>query len=177
MLPVCLYKKNDISSSIIENKENLRLIPNKGVLFGKYNSYNNNNLPKISFNYLGQFDNKYNDYWIFMNELSGNNGHNKSRNFITINYFQMNNISEFKVETNLIDSKFIIHNFKSILIKLFLYLNDLKRTYLTSRDVNYVVEQKALNILQSRTERYQKFFFSNISIISKNIIGVNISDL
>ncbi len=49
MYPVCLYKKDDLSESIIENKDNLRLIPNKGVLFGKYFDYNKNiDLPKIS---------------------------------------------------------------------------------------------------------------------------------
>ena len=77
----------------IENKENLRLIPNKGVLFGKYFDYNkNNDLPKISFNYLGQFDNikKFNDFWSFTNDKSGNNVLNKNENKTT-KYFTNKN--------------------------------------------------------------------------------------
>ena len=99
MFPVCLYKKDDLSECLIENKENLRLIPNKGVLFGKYFGYNNNILPKISFNYLGQFDNiqKYNDFWIFTNELSGNNGLFNGENNISINSNCINNIFQCSI--------------------------------------------------------------------------------
>jgi hypothetical protein len=95
-----------ISECIIENKENLRLIPNKGVLFGKYNGYNiNDNLPKISFNYLGQFDNiqKYNDFWSIVNELSGNSEFINGFSNITIKSHFINNSLQFIFLKNFID--------------------------------------------------------------------------
>lgn len=75
MYQVCLNidKNNDLLNNIINKKENLKKIPNKGVFYGKYFGYDSN-LPKVTFNYLGQFDsllyNSNND-WLMTNENSG----------------------------------------------------------------------------------------------------------
>jgi non-ribosomal peptide synthase protein (TIGR01720 family) len=154
MFPVCLYKKDDLSECIIENKENLRLIPNKGVLFGKNNDYNKN-LPKISFNYLGQFDNfqNYNDFWVFTNEASGNNALDNIDSYININFIEIDKIIKFKIITNLIDSNLIFLNFKSNLIKIIIHCDSLKiRSYLTSSDVNYIVNRQTLHFIQSNNK-------------------------
>ncbi len=168
MYPVCLYKKDNLSQSIIDNKENLRLIPNKGVLFGKYNGYNNNdNLPKISFNYLGQFDNiqKYNDFWSIVNELSGNNGLNNLETNISINSNCINKIFQCSIQSNIKDNKinelFSI-NFKRNIINLIEYCISLKRNYLTSSDINYIVDQKTLLDLQTEHEIENIFKTNNL---------------
>jgi amino acid adenylation domain-containing protein/non-ribosomal peptide synthase protein (TIGR01720 family) len=169
MYPVCLYKKDNLSQSIIDNKENLRLIPNKGVLFGKYNGYNNNNdnLPKISFNYLGQFDNiqKYNDFWSIVNELSGNNGLNNLETNISINSRCIDNIYICHLQSNIKDNKinklFAI-DFKRNIIKLIEYCISLNRTYLTSSDINYIVDQKTLLDLQTKQEIENIFKTNNL---------------
>jgi non-ribosomal peptide synthase protein (TIGR01720 family) len=164
MFPVCLYKKDDLSECIIENKENLRLIPNKGVLFGKNNDYNKN-LPKISFNYLGQFDNfqNYNDFWVFTNEASGNNALDNIDSYININFIEIDKIIKFKIITNLIDSNLIFLNFKSNLIKIIIHCDSLKiRSYLTSSDVNYIVNQNFLDNLQSNLEIEIIFNLNNL---------------
>jgi amino acid adenylation domain-containing protein/non-ribosomal peptide synthase protein (TIGR01720 family) len=152
MYPVCLYKKDDLSESIIENKENLRLIPNKGVLFGKFNNCKNNNLPKISFNYLGQFDNmqKYNDLWNMTDESSQENKFKE--NYMKINYQEIERILQFKIETNLLNYNLVINNYKFILNKIIKHLLHVKRSYLTSSDINFIIDQKRLNYLQSNLE-------------------------
>jgi amino acid adenylation domain-containing protein/non-ribosomal peptide synthase protein (TIGR01720 family) len=165
MYPVCLYKKDDLSECIIENKENLRLIPNKGVLFGKYNGYNiNDNLPKISFNYLGQFDNiqKYSDYWSITNELSGNSEFINGFSNITINFLEIDNILQFRIQTNFLNSIFFSKNFNSNLSKLISHLNKFKRTFLTSSDINYIVDQNSLKIIQANLEIDSIFNLNNL---------------
>jgi amino acid adenylation domain-containing protein/non-ribosomal peptide synthase protein (TIGR01720 family) len=165
MYPVCLYKKDDLSECLIVNKENLRLIPNKGVLFGKYFDYNkNNDLPKISFNYLGQFDNikKYNDFWSFTNDISGNNVLNKNENYIIINFFKINGILIFNLESNLFNSNLIFQKYKSNLILLILHIKKFKRSFITSSDIDFIIDQNRINYLQTSSEIDFIFNLNNI---------------
>jgi amino acid adenylation domain-containing protein/non-ribosomal peptide synthase protein (TIGR01720 family) len=167
MYPVCLYKKDDLSECLIENKENLRLIPNKGVLFGKYFGYNNNILPKISFNYLGQFDNiqKYNDFWSFTNESSGKNVIDNDDINIDINANCIDNIFQCfiksKIKDNLIKRSFT-DNFKINIIKVINHCVSLNRTFMTSSDINYIVDQKTINSLQNKIEIDNIFKTNNL---------------
>jgi non-ribosomal peptide synthase protein (TIGR01720 family) len=56
MNPVRLEIEDKIEDSIFHIKENLRLIPYKGIGYGAIMGYKMEVLPKISFNYLGKFD-------------------------------------------------------------------------------------------------------------------------
>ncbi|MBE0370466.1 non-ribosomal peptide synthetase [Pseudoalteromonas aurantia] len=61
MYPVRLSSQHTIADTIINTKEMLRNIPDKGIGFGVLNSkqlLNTSALPNISFNYLGQLDTK-----------------------------------------------------------------------------------------------------------------------
>ncbi len=74
--PVGLLALKDVSETIIANKENLRAVPNKGIGFGAFAStkgpLENSVIPKIKFNYLGQFNTqKENSERLW--ELSGSN--------------------------------------------------------------------------------------------------------
>ena len=56
MYPVRLAVDDEIGSSIKCIKESLRQIPNNGIGYGALIGYDINQFPKISFNYLGQFN-------------------------------------------------------------------------------------------------------------------------
>lgn len=91
MFPVKLEIRNTIGETIQFIKETLRSIPNKGIGFGAFaiengSSFDYSDLPKISFNYLGQFDAQKGD-WQIISEESGNNISriNKDHNLIIIN--------------------------------------------------------------------------------------------
>jgi len=105
--PITLEIKNDISNSIKCIKENLRLIPHKGIGFGalKYYSKTNlltNSLPPVSFNYLGQFDSSQ-EMWQVVNENSGISipAVNLSDNLIDITGMVMQGKLQFRIETKL----------------------------------------------------------------------------
>lgn len=91
MYPVKLKLGDSIGDSIKIIKDNLRSIPNKGIGFGCFavdekSRLSFEELPKISFNYLGQFDAK-DDFWQIAGESSGIsvNAKNKDNNIININ--------------------------------------------------------------------------------------------
>ena len=75
--PVILNQKEDIVDTIISTKEMLRKIPNKGIGFGAFKQLGeiDVDLPTISFNYLGQFDNTSQqddiEAWQILGEDSG----------------------------------------------------------------------------------------------------------
>ena len=56
MYPVRLEVDSILGTSIKDVKESLRQIPNKGIGYGVIIGYDSVPLPKVSFNYLGQFD-------------------------------------------------------------------------------------------------------------------------
>lgn len=67
-----VYKSINWISNLKLIKENLKSIPNKGVGYGALFGYKNQELPKITFNYLGQFDHLENiDDWCIVDEGAG----------------------------------------------------------------------------------------------------------
>ncbi|MFD0749591.1 hypothetical protein ACFQZS_05515, partial [Mucilaginibacter calamicampi] len=88
-------------------KEHLRKIPNKGLGFGVFateegSSCSYEALPKVSFNYLGQFDNKENE-WQLAGEASGTamSAANKHPDVININGKVLNSKLSFTIITRL----------------------------------------------------------------------------
>ena len=91
LYPVKLELKENLSESIKHIKEALRSIPNKGIGYGALHVQGGEFLkeavlPPISFNYLGQFDNK-NNSWCLAFENSGTvtASNNSDTNIININ--------------------------------------------------------------------------------------------
>ncbi|MDF1757278.1 MAG: amino acid adenylation domain-containing protein [Legionellaceae bacterium] len=72
--PVELTTKDSIKASIQYIKENLHRVPNQGVLFGAYKQAYpdilSSDLPKITFNYQGQFDSNSSE-WMLSGEQAG----------------------------------------------------------------------------------------------------------
>jgi amino acid adenylation domain-containing protein/non-ribosomal peptide synthase protein (TIGR01720 family) len=98
--------KNDIGNSIKNIKETLALVPNKGIGFGELLGYGGANLPKITFNYLGQFSRPEDidaSVWNIVNESSGKfvSQKNKNYNDITINGLIIDGCLRFYVQSQL----------------------------------------------------------------------------
>ncbi len=90
MYPVRLetHKNSNIGTNIKIIKENLRAIPQKGVGYGAIVGYKNVELPKICFNYLGQFDSSNQESnWNIIDEASGQSRstENQEYNDLSIN--------------------------------------------------------------------------------------------
>jgi len=71
MYPVHIVTSSEIAQSIMNIKEMLRTIPNKGIGYGALIGYLNK--PNIVFNYLGQFDNLDQKLWRIVNSTAGRN--------------------------------------------------------------------------------------------------------
>ena len=164
MYPVKLEVKSDIASSIKHIKYILRQIPNKGIGYGAIIGYDKSKpLPKISFNYLGQFDkikdNKLiiNDgKWTITNEASGQSRHksNLDNNIININGLIINQTLQFNINSQLgeeMTNKFALL-FKSKLEQIINHTVSQNRTYMTIDDVDHIISQENLDDLQVKKE-------------------------
>ena len=107
MYPLLIDLKSDLGSSIKHIKESIRAIPDKGIGFGSFalaesNEIDYSMLPKISFNYLGQFDSQE-GFWQVVSEDSGIAMHldNVDSNIININGMVIEGELRFSVVTQL----------------------------------------------------------------------------
>jgi len=105
MYPVRLEVKDSLRDSIRSIKECLRKVPRKGIGFGSYallsdSGYGFEDLPLVSFNYLGQLDVGSSKDWQIVSERSGVSVHrsNKDHNVININGF----VSEGKLRFSIV---------------------------------------------------------------------------
>ncbi|GLQ72311.1 non-ribosomal peptide synthetase [Vibrio penaeicida] len=113
--PVKILSENSLAASIRTNKETLRQIPQKGLGYGalrsflpsKTNRLKQQVLPKVSFNYLGQFSaSQEANSWTLANQYSGEEiaATNKSDNVLTVagrvqdNQLHMDVLGSFKQE-------------------------------------------------------------------------------
>ncbi len=156
MYPVCLEVQNEISSTIKHIKETLRKVPNKGIGYGSLIGYKNNDLPKISFNYLGRFDHNTGAAWNIIGDHSGNEVHYGNHNYHTININGI--IIDGKLQFS-ISSKFskaktsrIAKLLKKHLENIINHTSKQDRSYLTASDVNNIVSSEYLENLQERRE-------------------------
>ncbi|CDG21267.1 Putative Phenylalanine racemase (ATP-hydrolyzing) (fragment) [Xenorhabdus poinarii G6] len=71
--PVRLTMQDDIAKTIIDTKEMLRAVPNKGIGYGalRQAGYLSENLPAISFNYLGQLSGETPQVWSLTSDDCG----------------------------------------------------------------------------------------------------------
>ena len=153
MYPIQLETKLDIRNTIIQTKENIRKIPNKGIGFGSLLGYKQ--LPKISFNYLGQFNTELNkkSNWIITPESSGGSvdAKNIDKNIIEINGWIVNNRLEFNIKSKLSQDK---HNefteiFKSSFSNIINHCFNKKNHELTYSDLPVGRKIKTINIINN----------------------------
>ncbi len=133
MYPVRLELREDIGESLKHIKETLRQIPNKGIGYGALVSYSNSILPRVTFNYLGQFDqrgtfeeSKQNkQMWRIIEEDNGISIDPRNYNYslISINGLVSNGSLRFNITTKLGDQRTSLFSksFKEKLEKIILH--------------------------------------------------------
>ena len=155
IVPIHLPIYDNVQESIIEVKEELRRIPNKGIGYGFIRGYKH--LPKISFNYLGVFKKEEQQDWFLTNESSGMSVSNKNKSNLWLDInggVGANGVLGFSIRGRL--TKEYIDNlsiyFKQEMIVITNYIQSVNRSYLTTSDTNYIVSKDLLNRLQQENE-------------------------
>jgi amino acid adenylation domain-containing protein/non-ribosomal peptide synthase protein (TIGR01720 family) len=170
MYPVKLEIKETIDATIKDTKEKLRSIPHKGLGYGPLFGYNDPQLPKILFNYLGQFNQEVQQdqlkIWHISNEDSGLSKakDNKSNNLIEVNGWIINNELQFFVLSKIdnFDAKTIAKLFKTKLIEIIAHLQSTERRYLTPSDVYNIIDQNHLDKLQSSKDLHSIYLANSL---------------
>ena len=161
MYPVRLEVSSDIGDSIKNIKESLRQIPNKGIGYGTLIGYKTSDLPRISFNYLGQFDQdnksqELDSFWSIINEDSGVSTHfaNRDCNILNINGLVINGSLRFDIASRLDENTTnrITMLLKQKLNDTITYATSQNRSYLTASDINNIINQEYLDKLQEKRE-------------------------
>ena len=153
MYPVKLEVGEEMGDSIREIKEGLRKIPNKGIGYGAIKRYKREKLPKISFNYLGQFDKEGSEEgWKIVDESSGRavDENNEDSNIININGLVIGGKLSFEIESKIgkeITEKLGII-FKEKLEEIIEYTTKQERSYLTVSDVGGIISKEYLDKIQ-----------------------------
>ncbi len=157
MYPVELDASDeDLSSRIIRVKEMLHSIPRNGVGYGALLGYSSHEMPRISFNYLGQFNSSEQEFWsITTNEYVQDISQlNHDSNIINISGGIFDSSLTFSF------SGLFPHEWISVLAGLFKdsmeeiieYLSACTRSYLTPSDVGNIISAKYLDRLQKEKE-------------------------
>lgn len=160
LYPLQLSSKSidDLDKVIVDMKHELKQLPNNGVGYGALMGYTANELPLVSFNYLGQFDEESNNsqQWSFVRENIGKpvGSENKDTALLSITGVV------FAGELNIIvagtlcqdDISTFANNFKTKLEEVVTHLSNKKRSYLTSSDIESIISDRWLNQLQKEHE-------------------------
>jgi non-ribosomal peptide synthase protein (TIGR01720 family) len=177
MYPVRLETGEEIEISIKLIKETLREVPNKGIGYGPLVGYKDRKLPRVSFNYLGQFEGEEivsedktesqghaNDQaqaqnkqiWGIVGESSGVSMHrtNYDHNIININGIVIEGSLRFNIATkfDVKTGQIFANVFKESLEEIITHTSDQTRTYLTTSDVNKIISQEYLDKIQAKRE-------------------------
>ena len=160
MYPIRLEVKDSLDGTIKNTKEILRKIPNAGIGYGALIKYQAEDLPKVSFNYLGQFnteeDTTGQGLWTIISDVSGEsiNSLNCDHNIIDMNGMIINCQLQFTISTKLDKSitGIVAQGFKQRLVEVINYTAIHPRSYLTPSDVGNVVGQRYLDKLQKIRE-------------------------
>ena len=164
MYPVRLELIDDIANNIKTIKETLRKIPNKGIGYGVLIGYKQDIIPKISFNYLGQFDkgnssinsHNLNNLWDIVSEGSGESVSqlNQDLNIIDINCAVIDHKLQFNIESKLNKSttQRLATLFIQKLEEIIVHTTKQDRSYLTASDIDNLISVECLDNLQEFKE-------------------------
>ncbi|MDN3695553.1 amino acid adenylation domain-containing protein [Chryseobacterium tructae] len=159
MYPVQLETGKSSKDTVILTKESLRSIPNNGIGYGTLIGYTNRELPKISFNYLGQLDKEEvsgEKTWFITAEDTGAgvDPSNRDNHFISINGAVVDGQLRFGISGYLSAEKITLlaESFKLNLESIIKILSEENRSYLTASDVDHVLEKAQLSTIQEKGE-------------------------
>lgn len=147
---------NERKTLLVTIKDQLNKIPDHGLGYGCLIGYCDVELPKIAFNYLGNFTHNGIDAWSFSSQEAGIavSENNKSDLLLNINGMVIDNVLSFSIEGKLAKAQLaeIAKNYQKHLQGLCDELVALNRSYLTLSDVSYIISPELLTKLQSDKE-------------------------
>ncbi|AHH99497.1 amino acid adenylation domain-containing protein [Kutzneria albida] len=159
MFPVRLEARPDPQDSLRTIKETLRAVPAKGIGYGPCRGYDSSRLPRINFNYLGQFgadDPADARAWRITREPAGQAVHpdNRDGNIMTINGMVLDGRLSFTIVNKLgtETGQLVADRFRQALVALVEDLAAADRGYLTPSDVDHVVSAEYLDEIQRERE-------------------------
>ena len=157
--PVQLEMKEDLGKSLKNIKETIRQIPCKGLGYGALLGYVDQQLPRVSFNYLGQFDqnegNSENSWQIVRGDSGkSSDDSNDNHNILDINGSIIGGRLQFSILSKLdADTTHKIADiFKKKLEMVIEYTASLERSYLTASDIHSIISQDYLDRIQANRE-------------------------
>jgi len=166
LYPIGLMTDEEIGMSIKTNKENLRRVPNKGVGYGALIGYQRT-LPRIIFNYLGQFDKEednLSENWRIIKESSWDAVHsaNQDLNIINLNGLVIEGTLHFNIISKLGRdyTKQIANLFKEKLLMVINHTFSETRSHLTESDVGNIINKDYLDKLQA-TKEIESIYLAN----------------
>ncbi|UHO38305.1 amino acid adenylation domain-containing protein [Chryseobacterium capnotolerans] len=157
MFPLLLKNGKGLADTIILTKESLRRVPHNGIGYGSLVGYTERDLPKISFNYLGQLDQETEEKsWFIAAEDAGSGIRKNNRNsqYISMNGAVVDGQLRFEIEGYLPDEqiKLFTEDFKTSIETIVETLSQETQSYLTPSDVDYVVDFEQLTEIQKTAE-------------------------
>ncbi|REC68653.1 condensation domain-containing protein, partial [Chryseobacterium rhizosphaerae] len=157
MYPLLLRRGKNLRDTIVSTKESLRIIPNNGIGYGSLIGYTERELPKVSFNYLGQLDQELGEKnWTIVAEDSGLSvgKRNKDNNQISINGAVVDGQLKFGVAGYLSEEEInrFSERLKANIETIVDQLSKESKSILTPSDIDYIVEQDQLLGIQEKGE-------------------------
>ncbi|WP_162034194.1 non-ribosomal peptide synthetase, partial [Chryseobacterium potabilaquae] len=158
MYPIVLERGKDVFSTLVHTKESLRGIPHNGIGYGSLIGYTDGNLPRISFNYLGQLDQQesVSESWYIVGENSGESvgRDNLDSHLLTINGAVVGGELYFGLRGYFSEEEMIRLSvlFKGYLEQLVNELSGIDRSYLTLSDVDHILSSSQLDSIQEEIE-------------------------
>jgi amino acid adenylation domain-containing protein/non-ribosomal peptide synthase protein (TIGR01720 family) len=152
---------NNHIETVIRTKEALRELRGKGLLYGALYGYDEENLPKIEYNYLGQIDLRTEDgapidKWKFgsMNAGISVSEKNDDGNLLAMNGGVFGNELVFDIRGKVSSERLetFAQTLRKTLEAIIAVLGGMKRSYLTPSDVQWAVKREQLNRLQELFE-------------------------
>ncbi|WP_212004034.1 non-ribosomal peptide synthase/polyketide synthase [Chitinophaga sp. HK235] len=160
MYPVQIISEgDDYGAQLVSAKETLRAVPANGIGYGILTGYHPEGLPRISFNYLGQFDGQESadsSGWQLTGEDSGRpiDASNGDHHLININGFVMGGRLQFNITGNIAADLLttLAAEYQRELEKMIEWLGYAPRTWLTASDTDNIISNGWLSVLQSQRE-------------------------
>ncbi|RNA62698.1 amino acid adenylation domain-containing protein [Chryseobacterium nematophagum] len=168
MYPIVLEKGKDLFSTIVHTKESLRGVPNNGIGYGSLIGYTDGNLPRISFNYLGQLDQQdsVSESWHIVGENSGESVGRYNSDFqrLSINGAVVGGELYFGLRGYFSEEEMnrLSVLFKGYLEQLVNELSGIDRSYLTLSDVDHMMSSSQLDSIQESTEIESVYLASSL---------------
>ncbi|WP_162034234.1 non-ribosomal peptide synthetase, partial [Chryseobacterium potabilaquae] len=158
MYPIVLERGKDLFSTLVHTKESLRGIPDNGIGYGSLIGYTDGNLPRVSFNYLGQLDQQesVSESWYIVGENSGESvgRDNSDSHLLTINGAVVGGELYFGLRGYFSEEEMIRLSvlFKGYLEQHVNGLSGIDRSYLTVSDVDHTLSSSQLDSIQEEIE-------------------------